>query len=93
MRQLDRLFREHPQSVGESYTEHLGSAWSFARELGVACLCCLAHGLLPCLFEKTGSEKVARLYERMITHRDKRVPPATAASATGIQHPPKAPVS
>gem|GEM_PF-284648 len=68
---LSRLFKNHPRSVGETYIQHLRSAWAFSSELGLACLCCFAHGLFPCFFEKTGSEKVTRLYERMVTNRDK----------------------
>ncbi len=36
-----RLFTEHPESVGESYTEHMGVAFSFGSKMVVAGVACL----------------------------------------------------
>jgi len=74
------LFTDHPASVGESYFQHLGSAWYFALNLFLGALACLAHGLLPFLFEKTGSGRVAHLHDRMITNRS-RLPKVTSADS------------
>ncbi|VVE52834.1 capsule biosynthesis protein [Pandoraea pneumonica] len=63
------LFTEHPASVGENYTQHMGSAFSFALPLLGAALACFVHGLLPFAFKKTGSNVIVRLHERMVTHR------------------------
>ena len=62
-------FSEHPASVGETYGAHLCSAWGFAGSLGLAALACLAHGLFPFLFTRTGSAMIRALHERMVTHR------------------------
>ena len=66
-----RLFTEHPASVGETYFEHLCSAWYFAANMLLGALACLLHGLLPFLFEKTGSGRIAHLHDRMIVNRSR----------------------
>ena len=58
-------FTRNPRSVGESYGEHMGMAWSFGFTLIGAGLACLVHGLLPFAFERTGSQTVRRLNERL----------------------------
>jgi hypothetical protein len=62
---LKRLFTEHPDSVGESYFEHMGVALSFAGPLAVAALTAFVHAFLPFLFVTTASATVKRLYARM----------------------------
>ena len=68
---MKNLFTEHPNSVGESYTEHMGQAMSFAGPLFLAAFACLGHAFLPFLFEKTGSRIITRLHDRMVTNRVK----------------------
>jgi hypothetical protein len=62
---LKRLFTEHPDSVGESYFEHMGVALSFAGPLLVAGMAALVHAFLPFLCLRTSSTIVKRLYARM----------------------------
>jgi len=69
---IKRLFTEHPDSVGETYLEHMCVAGSFAGNLFLAALACAAHAVLPFAFEKTASRIVHTLYQRMVTHRDTR---------------------
>jgi hypothetical protein len=64
-------FTQHPSSVGETYTEHMGTALSFAGPLLLAGLCCLVHAVLPFAFERTGSRIISRLHTRMVTNRVK----------------------
>jgi len=68
---LHDAFTRHPASVGESYTEHMGTALSFAGPLFLASLCCVVHAVLPFAFEKTGSRMIGGLYDRMVAHRVK----------------------
>jgi hypothetical protein len=58
-------FTSHPESVGETYGEHMGVAWSFGFTLIGAGLACVIHGILPFAFERTGSNTVRRLHERL----------------------------
>lgn len=58
------FFTRHPQSVGETYFEHLGVAAGFAGSMLLAATVCAVHALLPFMFEKTASRMVAELYQR-----------------------------
>jgi len=64
-----KLFTQHPATVGETYLEHTGVALSFAFPLFLAGLACLLHAVFPFLFERTGSEMVTVLHDRMVTNR------------------------
>jgi hypothetical protein len=77
---LRRLFTEHPDAVGESYTEHMAVALSFAGPLLVAGLAALVHAFLPFLCVTTASATVKRLYARMTNRTPK---PAIQRPASG----------
>ena len=64
-----RAFTEHPASVGESYTEHMAHAGCFGLRMIGAGIACLVHALLPFLFQRTGSEAIAELNDRMVVKR------------------------
>ncbi len=71
MDSLQRHFTDHPASVGESYLEHMDSAFSFGSRMVIAGLACLLHGIFPFLFVKTGSSTIRHLHDAMITHRSR----------------------
>jgi hypothetical protein len=79
---LHSLFTEHPASVGETYGEHLLAATGFALRLILGGLACLVHAWLPFLFQRTASNCVAELHQRMVARQ--RRPQASA------QMPPRA---
>ncbi|SIN68317.1 hypothetical protein SAMN02745824_1801 [Parasphingorhabdus marina DSM 22363] len=64
-----KLFTEHPRSVGETYSEHFVMASSFGIPMIITGFACLLHGIFPFLFERTGSNLVRKLYDRMVTNR------------------------
>ena len=66
---FNRLFLDHPRSVGESYLEHQRHAFGFGISLLGAALACLVHALVPGLFVRTGSDTIKRLHERMVVNR------------------------
>ncbi len=66
---LRSLFEDHPASVGETYWQHMASAWGFSWRMAVASLACLIHALLPFLFEKYGSQMITKLHDRMVLNR------------------------
>ena len=67
---IGRLFREHPQSLGETYLQHFGVAAGFASSLIIAGIACFIHAIIPCLFMTTASRTVNRLSAAMPTgHR------------------------
>ena len=67
--QIFKLFTAHPQTVGESYGEHLLRASSFGLRMMLAGVACLLHGLLPFLFVRTGSRAISELNEQMVIKR------------------------
>lgn len=73
------LFTEHPASVGETYWQHLASAWGFSWRMMLASLACLIHALLPFLFVKTGSRAITGLHDRMVVNRHRQ--PARCSTA------------
>lgn len=68
---LGNRFTEHPATVGETYTEHFSTAMGFAWALFKASICCAVHAILPFCHEKTGSECITGLYDRMVTSRSR----------------------
>ncbi len=84
---LRTLFTEHPASVDETYTEHMGMACSFAARMFAGSIACLVHGFLPFLFVKTGSSTIDQLHDRMVVNRQRHAPGSlggeTAPHVTG----------
>ena len=85
---LKRLFTEHPDAVGESYTEHMHVALSFAGPLLLAGLAALVHAFLPFLCVTTASQTVKRLNERIV-RRCKACPAGRAHRPDLFVHRPK----
>jgi len=69
---LRTMFIDHPESVGESYAEHLLVAAGFGVAMVAGGIACLVHALVPGLFVRTGSATIVRLHAAMVTHRDRR---------------------
>lgn len=80
---IDRYFREHPRSVGETYLQHLHTASWFAATMMLAGLACLIHAFFPHLFQKTGSKAIELLYDRMVINR-RRAPPSGGSVQTPL---------
>ena len=61
---MKTLFVAHPQSVDESYVEHMAFAGRFSGKLFLAAGAALVHAVLPFLCEKTASRLIAEMYAR-----------------------------
>lgn len=57
---MKNIFTKHPNSIGETYFQHLRFASQFGITLMVGGMACLIHALFPFLFEKTGSNILLR---------------------------------
>ena len=79
---IQRLFNEHPASVGETYWGHLLRASWFAGKMLMGAGACFIHALLPFLFVKTGSETITQLHAAMVTNR-RRVAEGVDLAASG----------
>jgi len=80
---LRRLFTEHPESVGETYLQHLCAASWFAARMFTGAIACFLHALLPFTFRRTGSECISELYERMVANRNRSVTRTGSVTHTG----------
>ncbi len=61
---MKSLFLTHPQSVDESYFEHMAFAGRFSVTLFLAAGAALVHAVLPFAFEKTASRMIAEMYAK-----------------------------
>jgi hypothetical protein len=58
---IKRFFTEHPESAGESYTEHAKVALCMSRQLFGASMAALVHAVFPNFHCTTASERVHSL--------------------------------
>jgi len=61
---ISRVFLDHPAKVDEGFLEHMAFALKFSGLLFAAAGAALVHALIPCLFEKTASGIIAKLYAK-----------------------------
>lgn len=66
-----KVFTEHPESVGETYFEHMQTSFGFGWKMFVASIGCLLHGIFPFLCTTKGSQTITELHHHMVTHRQK----------------------
>ena len=66
---MRKMFIEHPETVGETYFQHLHSASYFGVRMLVGAFCCFVHALLPFMFEKNASKIIIGLHDRMVANR------------------------
>ena len=59
------VFVKHPEEQNMTYFEHLKHACCYSVQALGCSLVFMVHGILPCLFEKTGSVMVYRLHDRL----------------------------
>ena len=73
----------HLDSVSESYFQHGRHALSFAASMFVGSLACLGHAIFPFLFERTGSDIIQRLHDRMVVNRHQLTPSPRPSGVSG----------
>jgi len=62
---IDRLFFEHPRSLGMSWAEHGGGAAKVGFQLIGAGIAALIHGAIPGIFGETASSTVIRIHDHI----------------------------
>jgi hypothetical protein len=62
----DRLFFEHPRSLGMSWAGHGLGAVGIAVRLVGAGVACFIHAVVPAFFTQTAGKTVTRMYEHMM---------------------------
>ncbi len=66
---LQRLFIEHPRTVGESYFEHMAASLGVATRLGAAAAKCVVHAIVPGLCKTAGSDAILKLHAEVSPRR------------------------
>jgi hypothetical protein len=61
----DRLFLEHPRSLGMSWARHGAGAVLIGARLVGAGLACLVHAAVPGLFTQTAGKTIIGMYDHM----------------------------
>ena len=65
----ERLFVEHPRSLGMSWAGHgVGAVVIGAKLLGAG-LACLVHAIIPGFFTQTAGKTVTEMYDHMAKRR------------------------
>ena len=59
---LDRMFREHPRSLGLTWAAHCGGAIKIGCQLIAAGTAALIHGIIPGCFSETAGRRVTETY-------------------------------
>jgi hypothetical protein len=59
-----RVFKQHPESVDETYVQHAVFASRFAIKLAAASGAAFIHAIIPVLFKKAASRIVADFYAK-----------------------------
>jgi hypothetical protein len=62
---LDRLFTEHPRSLGMTWAGHGAGAARIGAELIGAGLAALVHAVVPGWFTETAGRTVTRIYDHI----------------------------
>jgi len=61
---VSTIFTDHPNSVGESYFQHMLFASKFSLRMASGAIAALIHAFLPFLFVSTASEMIAEMHNR-----------------------------
>jgi hypothetical protein len=62
---VERMFLEHPRSLGMTWTGHGIGAVKIGVELVGAGLACVVHAAVPGWFTQTAGKTVTRMYDHM----------------------------
>jgi len=65
----NRMFLEHPRSLGMSWAGHgIGAVAIGARLVGAGCAC-IIHAVVPGLFTQTAGKTINGMYEHMMQRK------------------------
>ena len=65
----NRLFRDHPATVDETYGQHFMAAAGFGFRMIWGGIVCLVHAVIPGMYCTKASEIINELHDRMVTNR------------------------
>ncbi|MFW0778083.1 MAG: DUF6356 family protein [Rickettsiales bacterium] len=67
LKSIVKAFTDHPKDIGENYFQHLTFTIKMMFRFMWVGAAMVIHGLLPFLFEHTGSEQITKMYKMMKT--------------------------
>ena len=73
MNKIKKLFTEHPNSLGESYLEHLICAAGYGLRMIFAGFAAIIHSIFPFLFETTASDLAKEITGNVDSRKDEAV--------------------
>jgi hypothetical protein len=79
---VQRIFLDHPERVGESYFEHMLFAFKFSSRLFKAGAAALLHAFVPALCETTASQAIIDMHQEIVARRAEMAKSASASAAT-----------
>ena len=65
----NRLFRDHPATVDETYGQHFMAGARFGFRMIWGGIVCLVHAVIPGMYCTKASETITELHDRMVTNR------------------------
>ena len=65
MHNMKNIFTEHPNSAGQSYSEHFWFALTIAGTCLVITIVATIHSMLPMIFKNTGSTLLQQLNSKI----------------------------
>ena len=66
---VDRMFLDHPRSLGMSWAGHGGGAVKIGAELVGAGLACIVHAAVPGWFTQTAGKTVEKMHDHMVKRK------------------------
>ena len=67
---MKNIFKEHPNSVGETYLEHFVKASSFGIKLILIAIRVFIHAIFPWFFEHSASNQISKLNDILQNRKD-----------------------
>lgn len=83
---VQRIFLDHPERVGESYFEHLHFALTFSARLFKAAAAAFLHALIPSLCETTASQSIIDMHQEIMARRAEMAKGARLSAANPSYH-------
>ena len=74
---IERMFTEHPRSLGMSWGAHAAGAVGIAARLIGAGMACLVHAIVPGWFTETAGRTVTAMYQHMASRKAGAVNPGS----------------
>ena len=60
---MKNIFKQHPNSVGETYFQHFLKSCSFGVKLLMIAVRAFIHAIFPWCFEHSASDRISKLHD------------------------------